>query len=358
MQIKLYRPLNSLVISLETELGPKFFLIDTGCPVSFATKAKEILKGAWFQDSNVDLMPAPFSLRPLSERLGVPIEGFIGLRELIKQWRIYIDFDRGQLLLGNSIRAVDLDDDDRLTLPLTKIMGAPIGISGEIDDQEAKFDSDHLLESPSRDYYIDTGSRFVVIPREVSPQRDQNTPIYRLDLITPKGALPVEVSPAHHFKFNHQGGSELASKLAIATGQTEELPPIIGMEWLSRYNVFISFENRVLSLLKREQGSVESWEQVNEYLYAPQLEVIFDPVEFDKMNRSFSVIRRADYPLPDGLSPFTRYRLKDFVIPAGVEGVNRFISKLFSAENDIITEVDFVDDQGRELMVTMRKLFV
>ena len=55
MKIKMYRPLNSIIVSLETELGEKFFLIDSGCPVSFASQAKTIIAGAWFTDDIVKL---------------------------------------------------------------------------------------------------------------------------------------------------------------------------------------------------------------------------------------------------------------------------------------------------------------
>ena len=62
MKIKMYRPLNSIIVSLETELGEKFFLIDSGCPVSFASQAKTIIVGAWFTDDEVKLASAPFTL--------------------------------------------------------------------------------------------------------------------------------------------------------------------------------------------------------------------------------------------------------------------------------------------------------
>ena len=143
MQLKLYRPLNTLVVSLETELGFKFFLIDTGCSVSFADHARVVVKGSWYSDQEISLARAPFSLAPLSERLGIPIEGFIGLRDLIKQWRVYLDFDRGEILLGGSAPHFPSDLGEESTgFKLEKINGSPIGLRGELA---------HALTSDQRD---------------------------------------------------------------------------------------------------------------------------------------------------------------------------------------------------------------
>lgn len=333
-------------MSLETELGEKFFLIDSGCPVSFASQAKTIIVGAWFTDDEVKLASAPFSLRPISERLGVPLEGFIGLRDLIKQWRIYFDFDKGEILLGDSTRHVIHDPEEASVISLEKMMGAPIGMKATINIQDFKHEDT---------FYLDTGSRFVILSK---PTADEDgSPKYRVDLLTPNGAQKVALSAEAKVEIELSDTRLISKKLCYATMTSNGLPNILGTEWLSQFNIFLSFEDRKLMLWPRSKTSKESWERFTDDLYGPQLEFVFDPNEYDKMNRCFSVMPRANYPLPEGLMPMTKYRLKDYVIPVGVEGVNRFTSEAFNYDNSFETELDFIDETGREVWVTIKRLF-
>ena len=202
MKIKMYRPLNSIVVSLETELGEKFFLIDSGCPVSFASQAKTILAGAWFSDDPVKLASAPFSLRPISERLGVPLQGFIGLRDLIKHWRIYFDFDHNEILLGDSTRHVIHDPEEASVISLEKLMGAPIGVKACLNIHESDY---------SDMFYLDTGSRFVILSKQMIKEDDAHK--YRVDLLTPHGAQAVALSPTAKVKLEYQEKSLESKKV-------------------------------------------------------------------------------------------------------------------------------------------------
>ncbi len=345
MKIKMYRPLNSVIVSLETELGERYFLIDSGCPISFAVKAKTIIAGAWFLNEEVQLSGAPFSLGPLSERLGVPLEGFIGLRDLIRHWRIYFDFDHNEILLGEATRHIIHDPEEATVIPMEMIMGAPIGIQAYKNEDQDKKSA----------FYIDTGSRFIILAE--TPTTADLQPRYEVDLLTFQGVQAISVKQLSSFNVTCQSGDYSSKRLCSAQMDAPGIPNVVGTEWLSQHNVFISFEDRKLLLWPRSNPSSEAWERLNEDLYGPQVEFIFDPNEYDKMNRSFSIMRRANYPLPEGLSPMVKYRLKDYVIPVGLEGINRFTTQVFSTDNAFETELEFIDENHREVWVSIKRLF-
>ena len=84
IKLPLSRPLNAPIVALSTDMGTRYFLLDTGCPISFAREARHVTAGidGWFLDQTLPLERPPFSLTPLCERLGLPVEGFIGLRDI------------------------------------------------------------------------------------------------------------------------------------------------------------------------------------------------------------------------------------------------------------------------------------
>lgn len=316
MKLPLTRPLNAPIITLCIENTEYYFLIDTGCPLSFACRLRVLPEGTWLADQRVPLSPAPFSLEPLSERLGIPIEGFIGLRELMRHGRFSFDFDRGYLHLGHSAEIKG----GSFQIELLEVMGAPIGIKAQLDEHE------------ERTFFIDTGSRFVTLPTQLL-SLDPSRPIYPLGLVSPQGFLNVNVSPNHLLKC----GSMSVQEVCVAEGVPEHTPPLLGMEWLSAFHAHFDLIRCELSLYPREQREEASWARLHANLSAPRFEPCLDPALFSSINRPFSLFPRSGSTLPSGLLPFTPYRIKNFEIPTGIEGVNELYHILYGESADPIT---------------------
>ena len=335
--LQLSRPLNAPLIRVTTNIGARLFLLDTGCPISFAREARYVVAGedGWFSERTLPLERAPFSLSPLSERLGVHIEGFIGLGDISQRGDMYFDFDQGELRLGVMSEQINdqykslqisLPSAERptpvpLTLELHQARHHPIMIRGEL---ETALTADHQSSERQTDLYLDLGSRFIMTPRGREPKRDSDVATYELDLITPEGAMRAEVSSDHRLQL----GEYQATGLCIATGAPAHFPTIIGMEWFTRFNAHLSFSQRKLTLWPRLQKLRSSWEELNASLSAPPLELIFSPDESERDDRSFCVMPRSGHPLPPGVMPMTPYRLRGYSIPRGPEGVNALYEAL------------------------------
>ena len=341
--LQLFRPLNAPLIRVTTDIGVRLFLLDTGCPISFAREARYVIAGdeGWFSERTLPLERAPFSLSSLSERLGVHIEGFIGLGDVSQRGDLYFDFDHGELRLG--ITSEQIDDQHKsshiagpsversasipLTLDLHQARHHPIMIKGELETVTPSDDQAHERRT---ELYLDLGSRFVMTPRGREPQRASNITTYELDLITPDGAVRAEVSSGHLIQF----GEHQATDLCIATGAPAHFPTIIGMEWFTRFNAHLSLSQRKLTLWPRNQKRRSGWEELNASLLALPLELIFTPEESDRDDRSFYVIPRSGDPLPPGVLPMTPYRLKGYSIPRGPEGINALYKMLMCSSEE------------------------
>ena len=368
MNSKLIRPLNSLLILLRTDKGEGYFLLDTGCPYSFAVHAQFITAGDWLEDAPVKLRPAPFSLDSLSERLGVPIEGFIGRRELLNREAIYFDYDEERIYFGDHARHVAQEltqhGPSPQTLSLTEMIGAPLGVMTTLDpDEITKQDADPTL-SP-RPFFLDTGSRFIIVPKE-SPitRRRAVNPIYHLDLHTPRGNMRSEVSADHFVQHTYStqhtrtipAQPRTISPLCVATGLPAGYPLIIGSEWLSTHNTLIDF---TASLLKQWPRAIErrpTWEVLSSDIHAPLIELYFDPLEHHQANRTFTVMPRAGQRLPEGLLPMTKYRISGFQSSSGVEGINEIFSMIFSSDSKPKALV-VVNESGVEVNLPRSRLF-
>ena len=151
-----------------------------------------------------------------------------------------------------------------------------------------------------------------------SPQRNAETLCYGVNLITPQGNLLTEVSDGHTLTM----GKYTYTDLCVATGAPANFPAILGMEWLTRFNVHLSFEQSQLTMWPRRQDERSSWEELNVHLWAPPFELTFNPADIDQDGRSFMVMPRAGFPLPPGITPMTPYQLKGFSVPKGPEGIN------------------------------------
>lgn len=307
IKTKLYRPLNALIVQLTTDIGPRFFLLDTGCPISFARQARQVIAGerGWVLDRALKLERPPFSLGPLSERLGLPIEGFIGLKEIAHISDVYFDFDRGELSLGASLeeatrshqRSHQRSSVQPITLTLNAARHHPIMLMGVIDPA-AHHDSDRAEPAP---LYLDLGSRFIIASERFKPHRTPQQPQSAIDLITPEGNLRVAVSDGHTARIE----STEQSGLCVATGAPPHFPAILGVEWLTRFNVHLSLSQGALTLWPRAQPERLSWEELSSTLDAPPFELTLDPDEWDQAARRFWVTPRAGAPLPMGVTPMT-----------------------------------------------------
>jgi hypothetical protein len=352
MRFTLYRPLNAFVISIQTDIGDRYFLLDTGCPISFAHRAQTLPIGAWFMDEVLILKPQPFSLVPISERLGLPIEGFIGLRDFLKHKYAHFNFDENILSLGESaIEAASildqLDTESNETFEVTSAHGLPLGLITSLDDQ-------YVENRSSLPFFIDTGSRFIMTRDEKPPARvELDLPLYSLDILTPMGNLRTVVSTGHRAHHN----SLTTGPLAVATGSPATFPMILGTEWLSTFNAYFNFAEKRLNLMMRNQEFRPTWACLTSDIYAPMMEFIFDPNDYDQSNRTFSVMPRASAQLPDGIWPMTRYRLKGLDISAGPNGVNEFISKVMITSEEGLKSVVFINDLQEEINVPLVPLF-
>ena len=353
MRLQLSRPLNAPVVTLSVDDVDYHFLIDTGCPTSFADHLRVLPAGSLFMDTAVKLAPSPFSLSPLSERLGVPIEGFIGLRELAHLGGFSLDWDAGSLELGIPSHPERPHGADT-QLELVSLMGAPIGINGELDGQPLT-------------WFIDTGSRFVTLPHAHALTLHPERPRYRLSVISPYGSLEMKVSPAHTFTTSIRAGALsvktdasalVSSEVCVAEGMPAGAPPVLGTEWLSLFNICFNFNARALTLTPRTraQDSRPAWEALRADLYAPPLEISLDPQDYLETDRAFSVVPAYGASLPTGIWPLTQYRLKGLKVPAGVEGVNALYEALIQSDPSADT-VTFVDDEWREITVSCDRLF-
>ena len=305
-----------------TELGERLFLLDTGCPFSFAEEARELMAGSWLERA-LPLKRPPFSLTPLRERLGVPIEGFIGLSALLQHGDALFDFDGGELLLGEEARAesrrrVERGDAHHIS-PLSAQHRSPINLTVLLDQEE-------------RSCYLDTGSRFVVTRVDQPFTRAPETPRYSLSLVSPVGSIEVEVSAEHTVQLD----GHCAEGVCVATGAPPQHPNILGMEWLTRFNVLLSFQAQTALFFPRS-AQAEPWERLQRNHFLPPFELTFESKEELSADRPFSVLPRAGYPLPNGLTPFTAYRLKGHPIPNGVEGVNALVNALVGVNEAPVT---------------------
>lgn len=338
MRCPLYRPLNAPVLSLMTELGERLFLLDTGCPISFASEARELMAGAWFERS-LPLKRPPFSLLPLRERLGLPIEGFIGLGELVQHGDALLDFDEGALILGEEARQearrrVEAEEAHVIT-SLSPERRSPIKLTVLLDQEE-------------RSCYLDTGSRFVVAKAQQPLTRSPQAPLYSLGLVSPVGHVEVQVSAGHCVQLE----GHRAAEVCVATGAPPQHPNILGMEWLSRFNVLLSFHNQTALLFPRDV-TPQRWERFTGDQHSPPIELSFPQLDYQRAGRPFYVLPRVGDPLPEGLTPFTPYQLKGHSLPAGVEGVNELMNALICEEP---TPVTLVGPDG-EVSVTRAPLF-
>lgn len=322
MRCPLYRPLNAPVLSLMTELGERLFLLDTGCPFSFAEEARELMAGAWLERA-LPLKRPPFSLTPLRERLGVPIEGFIGLSALLHHGDVLFDFDGGALLLGEEARVESRRRVERgeahLVSPLSAQSRSPIHLTVRLDQEE-------------RSCYLDTGSRFMVARSDQPLARDPGTARYSLSLVSPFGSIEVEVSAEHTVLL--EGHS--VEGVCVATGAPPQHPNILGMEWLTRFNVLLSFKDQTALLFPRG-AQAEPWERHQRAHFLPPFELAFESKEGLSADRPFYVLPRVGYPLPSGLTPLTPYRLKERPLPEGIEGVNALVDALIGVNEDPVT---------------------
>ena len=327
MKHTLFRPLNAPLISLETDIGSRYFLIDTGCPTLCATHARFLKAGQW-GNFKQKIRMIPFSLRPLSERLGVPIEGIIGIQELRMHGSFQMNFDQNVLILGEASQA---ESDEEVVISLIGSSQRPLLIRATIDSNVPN-------GSMTRDFYLDTGSRFALIPDEILPSR-VNKACAQIGSISPHGFLHMALSADHQIDIEYSEKSPTSGAWAssmdgitIATlcdASKISLPCILGMEWLSRFNFTLCFERQELRLSPRVSSGVDPWECLTKNTFAPPFEVRLDPDEYLSNDRTFTLQPQQGSQLPDGLLPFTPYRLKDCTIPMGVEGINHLYNLLF-----------------------------
>lgn len=362
-QLPLYRPLNMPVVAISVDHVDHYFLIDTGCSISFAHQLRSIPAGSLLADRAVELAPAPFSLGSLSETLGVPIEGFIGRRELRLAKHISFDWDQGSLRLGvvpshpvehahpsehyTTPQETQGDDIHRLRpslqhrLELIDLKGTPIGLRGSIDGQEAT-------------WFVDTGTRFITLPRgheiTLAPHRLR----YETSIVSPHGHLDISVSPQHHFTF----GSLTTLNLCVAEGSPPASPMVLGAEWLTLFNLSFDFEASQLTLTARRlQGERRpAWEALSVDRCGPPFEISLDPQQIHHPDRAFTLLPRVGSPLPLGLWPFTPYHLKDCTVPAGPEGVNALYEAL-TPDIDSSSPLVLTDNQGGSHTVARSPLF-
>lgn len=322
LTLPLALPLNAPVVPLLTNIGPRYFLIDSGCPVSFASRAQSVLagEGGWDQEREVRLRRAPFSLHPISERLGVPLEGFIGSAELRAAGRVVFDWEGRALRLGAAPGAAP----GAITLPLTP--------HGNFFSLRASIDGGEPLS-----LFIDTGSRFINLqPHHL--RRDPQRALYALHVHTPSGLATHAVSAGHALALSAEVGVPLSAEgLCAATGAPPMYPPIIGAEWLSRYEACfdVGADERAptLTLTPRAHPHTSprpAWEEYGEDLWGPPFSVTLDPAQVEEPNRPFTLMPLPARPLPEGLLPLTPYRLLGHEVPAGPEGVNALYEALHS----------------------------
>ncbi|MBM4291376.1 MAG: hypothetical protein FJ138_08030 [Deltaproteobacteria bacterium] len=220
--LPLQRPLNALIVPLRTDLGVRRFLLDSGCPVSFAERATRVLAGdeGWSATRDLPLRRAPFSLHPLSERLGVPLEGFIGAADLIAAGALELSWEERALTLSGAPRAAGLTGAGASHHALTRAL-CFFTLRGALDGRAPL------------DLFIDLGARFINLQPPQVP-RAPSAPLHRLHVHTPHGVATHEVSAAHALTLPARAGDVRAEGLCVATGAPPMFPPILGVEWLSR----------------------------------------------------------------------------------------------------------------------------
>ena len=114
--------------------------------------------------------------------------------------------------------------------------------------------------------------------------------------------VEVEVSAGHATTLE---GQTLTGH-CVATGAPPQHPNILGMEWLTRFNVLLSFQDQRVALFPRSLDPAP-WERLSEALWCPPVELSFPELEYTCTDRPFFVLPRLGLPLPEGLTPFTPY---------------------------------------------------
>jgi hypothetical protein len=351
MKVQLFRPRNAPLVQLETNEGVRFFLVDTGCPISFALHASEVSAGAWFEGDPLPLRRPPFDLSPLSERLGVPIEGFIGLQSLAAQGAAYFDFDQGALYLGAEarVKASEHLGDQPVTCSLERVMSTPLGVRLTLDP--------HAAQPQEVVCFLDTGSTFIVTPGFEPPARTAHSSLYPLGLVTPMGFMQVSVSAGHSVEV----GGLLTEGLNVATGAPPMMPPVLGMEWLCSHHALFDFEAQQLLITLRAQPSpLPVWTRISEDLWGLPCELTFDPNELSADVRHVMVLPRAGEALPEGIFPLTPYRIKGVDFPQGPEGVNTLLEALLvrrKEKDSPLNNITLISPEGDEICVMRCPLF-
>ncbi len=314
--LPLLRPLNALIVPLRTELGVKHFLVDSGCPVSFAERARRVLAGGegWSPTRDLSLRPAPFSLHPVSERLGVPLEGFIGAADIIAAGALELSWEERALTLGGAPRAAGLKAPSARRLPLSRALC--------FFTLRAALDGGAPLS-----FFIDLGARFINLQPPQVP-RAPSAPLHRLHVHTPMGVATHEVSGGHALEYvlgDEARGEGRAEGLCVATGAPPMFPPIIGVEWLSRQAARFEFTEGApaLTLAAPPHAAPRpAWEELSADLWGAPFSVTLDPAQVEEADRPFTLMPLPGRALPEGLLPLTPYRLRGLEVPAGAEGVN------------------------------------
>jgi hypothetical protein len=94
MQSRLILPRQYIVFSIQKSQQEYYFMLNTICSHSFASHIRTI--GADESPTGYEIIcqPAPFSLNAWSEQIGLPLEGMIGQRDLLRCQSIAFDWDQ------------------------------------------------------------------------------------------------------------------------------------------------------------------------------------------------------------------------------------------------------------------------
>ena len=253
LTLPFFRPLNALVVPIQCGGLRRYFFVDTGAPYSFSESIDSIPADHSPTQTPFELHSAPFDLRPLSDVLGLEIDGFLGIDFLSACAYLGIDYAARQLHFN-------VIDHTKL---FVEAMAFPLQDGPVV---MATFGGGKPLPC-----YVDTGSFLCSFFGDDPPE----CPFQRSGLRYPTAKGIAQYSMQTPCEITLSG--RYCGEHTIAVGAKRgPFDGIIGNNFLCRYNVLFDWRNMHLRLLA-SPAAVEDWQEPLPHLNGPGFQITAPP---------------------------------------------------------------------------------
>ena len=322
--LKITSALGAPLLNLNTNRGPRWFLLDTGYSAEgFSNTGETIEAGArgLYQDRAVTLSRPmqPVDLRQFSRLIGVEVSGMIGMSYLTQFSSATIHYTDSTLTLGGEVKVVEGAHELELRVEHAPMIS--VSINGGARTESA----------------IDTGSLFTVVSASAPAQ-----------------SYPVKVSSfagEQVFKAfkgtitaQTRGGEQLSAQSALASPPFPLPFNILGAGWLAQFDQ-VTFDFAKGRLIVTPTQDPAPRPMLQSFAYRAPFVALLKPAEVEQPNRSFEAEALPGRALPAGIRAGVSYTIKGFSTPAGPTGVNDLFLALSAQGPGAVT---LVSAQGGE----------